>query len=142
MIEIQGVTERDPAKAASQLLLRVGRRLSLRRGIQALCLFLTLSAVGIAYWRTQLPPPPWEFGGRVVDSETRLPISDVRVEADGKLAAYTDRDGNYSIFLPQPKPKHLRLIFAKEGYKGEEPVNVNPDHAFDTDMIRLKLSAH
>jgi hypothetical protein len=39
---------------------------------------------------------------------------------------------------PQPKPNHLRLVFAKDGYRAEEPVSVSSDRHFDTDMVRLQ----
>lgn len=139
MIEIQGVVERDPAKAASEFLPRLGWRLSLRRRVQFFCLLLIFAVSGIAFWWSRQPPSPWDFSGRIIDSETRLPISDVRVEAEGnRFIAYTNNQGLYTLHLPQPKPKHLHLVFAKQGYRGEEPVNVSPDRPFDTDMTRLR----
>jgi hypothetical protein len=139
MIEIQGVVERDPARAAAQFLPHLGWRLALRRGFQAICLAAILLAGGAAWWRTHQPPPPWEFRGRVVDSETRLPIADVRVEAEGdRFAAYTDSEGRYLLRFPLPKPKHVHLVFLKQGYRGEVPVNVSPDRPFDTDMTRVR----
>jgi hypothetical protein len=139
MIEIQGIVERDPARAALLLLPRLGWRLSLRRLLQGFCLLLLLATAAVGCWRLYLAPPPWEFSGRVVDSETRLPISGVKIEAEGnRFVAYTDMQGRYILYLPQPKPKHLQLVFAKEGYRGEEPVSVSSDRPFNTDMTRLR----
>jgi len=127
MIELQGITEPDPIKVASLFVPRLGTRLSLRRALQVCLLFLLLLASVLTYWRTHRPPPPWEFTGRVTDSVTNLPISGVQVAAeDHHFIAYTDSDGRYIFHLPQPKPKYLHLVFAKQGYKGEEPVTVPP----------------
>ena len=139
MIEIQGVLGRNPATAASQLLPRLGWRLTVRRRIQTACLFFVFAAFGLGFWRAHQPPPPWEFSGRVVDSETRLPVPGVRVEAEeDRFSAYTDSSGTYVLRLAQPKPRYLHLTFAKPGYKGEEPVNVSPDRPFNTDMTHLR----
>lgn len=138
MIEIQGVIEPDPVLAALRFLPRLGWKLSRRRRAQAICLMLLLLLVGLVYWRAHLPPPPWKFTGRIVDSQTKLPIPGVRVEAGGnRYVTYTNENGRYVLTLPQPKPAHLHLVFAKDGYRGEEPVTVSPDRPFDTDMDRL-----
>ena len=138
MIEIQGVVEPDPIQAVSRFVPRLGWRLSRWRRVQAVALLLALALIAIVCRQVRLPPPPWEFTGRIVDSQTRLPIPGVRVEAEqNRYVAYTDENGKYVLVLPQPKPPHLHLVFAKEGYRGEEPVAVEPDHPFDTDMHRL-----
>jgi hypothetical protein len=139
MIEIQGVTERDPAKAVFEFLPRLGWRLSLRRRFQALCLLVLLIASGAVLWWTHRPPPPWEFSGRVVDSVTRLPISAVRVEVEGvRFVTYTNDEGFYLMQLPQPKPKHLHLLFVKDGYRAEEPVYVSTDRPWKAYMRLLR----
>lgn len=136
MIEVQGIAERDPLKSVTQFLPRLGWRLSVRRLAQALGVLLLLTVSGIAVWRADRPPPPWEFTGRVVDSETRLSIPDVRVEAENnQFIASTDSQGNYVLHLPPPRPKYLRVVFAKSGYKGEE-WNVPADQPFNMYMIR------
>jgi hypothetical protein len=139
MIELQGIIESNPAKAASRFIRRLGWRLSLRRIFQASLLMLLLLISTFVYWSTHRPPPPWEFTGRVTDSVTNLPISGVQVNAeDRQYITYTDSDGRYIFHLPQPKPKYLHLVFAKQGYKGEEPVTIPPDRPFNTDMTPLK----
>ena len=145
MVELQGIIESDPVKAASRFIPRLGWRLSLRRALQASLLLLFLLAASLVYWKTHQPPPPWEFTGRVTDSVTNLPISGVQVEAedqatakDHRFTTYTDSDGRYVFHLPQPRPKYLHLVFAKQGYKGEEPVTIPPDLPFNTDMTPLK----
>jgi hypothetical protein len=139
MIEIQGVIEPDPLQAVSRFLPRLGWTLSRRRVARAICLILLLALVGLFYWRAHLPPPPWEFTGRVVDSQTKLAIPGVKVEAEGnRYTTYTDENGKYVLTLPHPRPAHLHLVFAKEGYRGEEPVTVSADRPFDTDMYRLR----
>jgi hypothetical protein len=139
MIELQGIIESDPAKAASRFIPRLGWRLFLRRIFQASFLMLLLLISAFVYWSTHRPAPPWEFTGRVTDSVTNLPISGVQVEAeDRQYITYTDSEGRYIFHLPQPKPKYLHLVFAKQGYKGEEPVTIPPDRPFNTDMTPLK----
>jgi hypothetical protein len=139
MMEIHGVVDRDPTRAVEQFLPRLGWRLSLRRSLQAAGLVLLLIASGIIYWRTHLPPPPWEFSGRVTDSETRFPIAGVEVDAEQTFRSYTDSDGRYLLHLPSPRPKYIHLVFLKQGYKGREPVNVlAADAKWDTDMTRIK----
>jgi hypothetical protein len=145
MVELQGIIESDPAKAASRFIPRLGWKLSLRRALQASLLLLFLLASVLVYRSTHRPPPPWAFTGRVTDSVTNLPIPGVQVEAQDQVEAkdlrfttYTDSDGRYVFHLPQPKPKYLHLVFAKQGYKGEEPVTIPPDLPFNTDMTPLR----
>ena len=142
MIELQGVTERDPARASQEFVTRLGPPLSRVRTIQAACAALLLAALFIAFWWAQRPAPPFQFGGRVIESETRLPIRGVRVEAQyDRYVAYTDADGRYALRLPQPKPRYLHLVFVKAGYKAEEAVNIPTDGLEgrgDTDMVRLR----
>jgi TIR domain/CarboxypepD_reg-like domain len=139
MVELQGILETDPAKAASLFVPHLGTKLTLRRTLQVCLLFLLLLISALAYWHTHRPPPPWEFTGRVTDSVTNLPIPGVQVAAeDQHFTTYTDSDGRYVLHLPQPKPKYLHLVFAKQGYKGEEPVTIPPDLPFNTDMTPLK----
>ena len=88
------------------------------RPIQAACVAVLLAIMIAAVWWIHRPPPPFEFSGRIVDSETRLPLSGVRVEAEyDRYIAYTDADGRYLLRLPQPKPRYLHLVFVKPGYK-------------------------
>ena len=139
MMELHGVVERDPAKAAERFVHRLGWNLSFRRRLQAVVMFLVLIALGFFYWRMHLPPPPWEFSGQVRDSETRIPISGVEVEADQRNVTYTDSEGKYTFHLPSPRPKYIHLLFVKQGYKGREPVNVAAaDGKWDVDMTRMK----
>ena len=139
MVELQGIIESDPAKAASLFVPHLGTKLSFRRHPTGLSSLLLLITSALAYWHIHRPPPPWEFTGRVTDSVTNLPIPGVQVDAeDHHFTAYTDSDGRYVFHLPQPKPKYLHLVFAKQGYKGEEPVTIPPDLPFNTDMTPLK----
>jgi TIR domain-containing protein len=139
MIEIQGVTAVEPQDALARLVPRLGWRLTRIRLALAAVLAVALAAAGWGIaWRLQ-PPPPWEFSGRVVDRETRLPLEGVEVDAEEhRFVTYTDRDGRYVLRMPQPKPKYLHLVFAKEGYLGEDSVTVLPDHSYNPDMTRLE----
>jgi hypothetical protein len=139
MIEIHGVVERDPERAAELFRPSLGMKLSVRRVLQAAAALLLLAGIGFAYWRTHLPPPPWDFAGRVIDSETKAPIAGVEVDAEqGKFHATTDANGEYVLHLPAPRTKYLDVVFSKAGYEGEAPVNVTTDQPFNTDMSRMK----
>lgn len=139
MIEIHGVVERNPQKAAELFRPSLGTKLSVRRLAQAAAAVVLLAALVFAYWRTHRPPPPWEFTGRVIDSETKAPLAGVEVDAEaGKFHAYTDANGEYVLQLPAPRPKYLDIAFSKQGYEGEVPVNVSADQPFNTDMSRMK----
>jgi hypothetical protein len=139
MLDIQAVTSHDPAQAAVLLLPQLGWTLALRRKLQALACLLVLVAGAAVYWRTHLAPPPWTFTGRVTDSETKFPIAGVEVDAEQRrYHAFTDSRGVYTLQLPAPQPRYIDLVFLKEGYKGEVPVNVSSSRPFDTDMTRLK----
>lgn len=139
MIEIHGIKETDPAKAAEILRERVGWRLTVRRRMWALAVLLLIVGLGVTYWRTHLPPPPWEFSGRIVDSETQFPIAGVEVDAEQhQFVTFTDRQGKYVLQLPSPRPKYINLVFLKQGYKGEVPVEVPSDVPFNTDMTRAR----
>lgn len=139
MIEIQGVTAADPNEAVARFVPRLGWSLARRRWAMAAVLVLVLVALGWGIVRRLQPPPPWEFSGRVVDRETRLPLEGVEVDAEEhRFVTYTDRDGRYVLRMPRPKPKYLHLVFAKEGYLGEDSVTVLPDHSYNPDMTRLK----
>lgn len=140
MLEIQGVVEPDPVRAAGLFLPRLGWRLRTRRFMQGGALLLLLLAATLIEWRAHRPPPPWEFEGRVTDSVTNLPVSGVTVEIEAgnrEFTTATGGDGRYAIRLPQPKPEYLRLVFSKQGYRGEAPVAVSPNHTFNTDMVPL-----
>ena len=97
---------------------------------------LALAGVGVAKMRQ--PPPPWDFSGHVIDSETRLPIAGVEVDVERhQYMTYTDAEGRYVFHLPQPRLQYVHLEFAKQGYRGEEPVSVSADRPFDTDMTKI-----
>jgi len=138
MIEIQGVTLAEPNEAVARFVTRLGWSLTRRRWAMAVVLMLMLAAAGGEIARRLRPPPPWKFSGRVVDSRTRLPLEGVQVDAEEhQFVTYTDRDGRYTLLMPQPKPKYLHLVFAKEGYHGEDSVTVLPDHSFNPEMNQL-----
>ena len=144
MVEIHGVSGTDPALAADAFAARMGRRLSTWRVIQGAVLLCVLGAAGFAGWWTHRPPPPVAFGGRVTDSVTNLPVPGVTVEVDAesvRLSATTGVDGRYTVNLPQPEPKYLRLVFSRQGYRGEAPVAVPPNHDFNTDLVPLSAVA-
>ena len=137
MLEIHGVTERDPIKAAGRFASRLGWPLRLRRIVRIISFLFLLCAVGFGFWRIHRPQP-WEFGGRIIDSQTKYPIPGVEVDAEQRrFQAFTDQDGRYLLQLPPPKPKYIDLVFLKQGYQGEVPVRVSTDHPFDTDMTRM-----
>ena len=140
MIEIHGVVEREPAKAAELFRPSLGIKLSVRRALQAALALLLLAMIGFAYWRTHLPPPPWEFTGQVTDSATKAPLAGVEVDAEGgRSRAYTDNHGMYVLRLPGPRLKYLEdLRFSKQGYDGVAPVNVRADQPFNTDLSPMR----
>ena len=139
MIEIHGVEEPDPQKAAIGFLPRLGWTQRARRTALLALLMFTSACACVVYWRTHLPPLPWDFSGRVTDSVTAFPLAGVRVEAeDRKFVAITTEDGTYRLHLPQPQPKYIDLVFLKEGYRGEISGQVHTDKPFNTDMVALK----
>jgi TIR domain len=139
MVEIHGVEELDPEEAVRKFRSRLGWPLRTRLLASSMLLLLTLAAAGFAYWRTHLPPPPWEFTGRVTDSVTGFPIAGVEVEAEErKFTAITAADGAYLLHLPSPKPKYVDLVFLRNGYRGEFSGPVHTDRPFNTDMVPLK----
>jgi hypothetical protein len=138
MIEIQGVTAIEPQEVVGCLLPRLGRTLTHRRLVQSALLIVVLAIVGLGIARRFQPPPPWEFSGRVVDRDTRLPLAGVEVDAEEyRFVTHTDRDGRFVLHMPQPKPKYLHLVLAKEGYLGFDSLTVLPDHIYNLDMTRL-----
>jgi TIR domain/Carboxypeptidase regulatory-like domain len=139
MIEIHGVVERDAAKAAELFAPRLGMKLAARRRFGGLAAVLLLAALGFAYWRAHLPPAPWDFAGRVIDSDTKAPIAGVEVDADeGRYRAFTNANGEYVLHLPAPRAKYVDVVFSKQGYEGEAPVSVPSDARFNTDMKKMQ----
>jgi hypothetical protein len=139
MLEVHGIVDRDPSIAADQFTRRLRSTLSFLRKLEAIAILLLLVALGFGYWRTHLPPPPWDFSGRVIDSETRSAIAGVEVDAEQRYTTFTDTKGRYIFHMPPPRPKYIHLIFSKQGYKGREPVAVvAADGTWDVDMTRIK----
>ena len=137
MLEIHGITERDPARAAALFSPRLGWPLARRRIVLAAALLLLLSATSLSLWLS-FRPRPWEFTGHVIDSKTKFPLAGVEVDAEQRrFRAWTDKDGLYRLRLPPPRPKYIDLVFSKEGYEGEVPVQVRSDRPFDTDMTKV-----
>lgn len=139
MIELQGIVDMTPASAAAQVQQRIGWTLTWRRRLQTAALLLFLAATALVYMRMNRPPPPWEFDGRVTDSITRLPIVGVLVSAEGNsYVTHTSSDGTFKFLFPQPRQKYVRLVFAKEGYRGEDTGSVPADRPWPQDMQRLE----
>jgi hypothetical protein len=139
MIELHGITERDPQIAVTQFLPRIGWRLRTRRILWAVAFLLFVAVAGGGFRITHRPPPPWDFGGRVTDSVTGLPLSGVEVDAElGKYVTFTARDGTYSFHFPPPRLQHINLAFLKQGYRTEKPLQVPTDLPWNTDMVRIR----
>ncbi len=138
MIEVQGVVVRDPLPAVDRFVPGLGMKLTLQRRLQAVTLFLLLMAGVFVFALLHRPTPKWQFTGRVIDAETKLPLSGVEVDAERhQFVTYTDNDGKYALDLPPPRPKYLHLVFAKVGYRGDEEVTVSSDRPFNIDLTRL-----
>jgi len=138
MLELQGITESDPAKVAAALGRSLGWTLTARRIVQALAAALLVIALATGIWRGTHPPPPppWEFQGRVTDLHTQGPISGVEVDLklpNGKTyTAETDSHGDYTLQnLPPPRPEHIQLQFSKTGYIGDSPIVESTEDGFD-----------
>lgn len=73
-----------------------------------------------------------KLSGRVIDTETQKPLQDVNVTVvKGQRGTATDRDGNYSMQLPEGK---YRVVFSLVGYR---------QHSRDIDLekeITLQVS--
>jgi hypothetical protein len=138
MIEIHGIVEQDPVIAADLLTKRAGWRLTLRRRLSICAIFLLMATLFLIYLGTHRPAPQWEFSGRIIDSETLFPIAGVEVDAEQRFKTFTDKDGRYVLHLPSPRTQYIHLVFLKEGYKGEVPVDVPSDVPFNTDMVRAR----
>jgi hypothetical protein len=138
MLELQGITESDPAKVADALSRSLGSTLTTRRIVQALAAAALVIALAVGIWRGTHPPPPppWAFEGRVTDLNTKGPIEGVEVDLtlpDGKTyTAETDSHGDYALQnLPQPRPDHIHLQFSKQGYVGDSPIVESTADGFD-----------
>jgi hypothetical protein len=142
MLEIQGINEPDAAKVAASLRPHLGWTLTRRRTLQVLGAVVLAIALGYGIWRSVQPPPPWEFQGEVYDRETRMPLAGVEVVVDtgqGEKHTQTDAQGKYVLLLPQPQPKSIPILFRKDGYEAEHPINVLTGQPFNTDMVKARL---
>jgi hypothetical protein len=140
MLEIQGIGEPDGAKVAAALRPYLGWPQTRRRAL--LVLAAVLVAIGLAFgaWRSLQPPPPWEFQGQIYERDSRMPIAGVEVvvvTAQGEKRTQTDAQGRYELFLPQPQPASIPIVFRKNGYAAEHPINVLTSQPFNTDMEKL-----
>jgi hypothetical protein len=78
----------------------------------------------------------------VIDRQTQIPIAGVEVDVEtdqgGKQIARTDAQGKYVVRLPQPQPKTVTVLYRKDGYEAEHPINVLTGQPFNMDMAKLK----
>jgi len=143
MLELQGINDPDGAKVAAALGPYLGWTLTRRRAVQALVAAAMVIALAFGVWRGTHPPPPlpWEFQGEVTDRQTRMPIAgvEVDVETDGgdRHVAQSDAQGRYRLLLPHPQPKTVEILFRKDGYQAEHPINVLTGQPFNEDMEQL-----
>lgn len=140
MLEIQGLNEPDGTKAGAALRPHLGWPRKRWRALQALTAVAVAIVLAFAIWRGVQPPPPWEFQGQIYDRDSRMPISGVEVvvaTAQGEKRAQTDAQGKYQLFLPQPQPPSIPILFRKNGYAAEHPINVLTSQPFNTDMAKL-----
>jgi hypothetical protein len=144
MLEIQGVSERDPVKVALALRPMLGWTLTRRRAVQAVIALLLAVAVFAGTWR-YFHPPPWVFQGDVIDRDSQLPVSGVEVDVRTEratFAAFTDKRGHYELSIPEPQPQDVELLFRKEGYEPENPTPVSTSRPFPTDIKKLAATEH
>jgi len=144
MLEIQGITAADPIEVAARLKVALGWPLRRRRKMRAPLVLVTAALAGVAIW-FELRPPPWEFRGQVIDRITRMPIPGVEVDVTDvvgnkteQATALTDLQGQFDFHLPQPQPGTIRVLFRKEGYEAEEPLEVPTSKPWNMDMAKLR----
>jgi hypothetical protein len=140
MLEIQGINESDGTKVAASLRPYLGWPQTRRRALMAAAAVVVAIVLAFGIWRGLQPPPPWEFQGEIYDRETRMPIAGVEVvvvTAQGEKRTQTDAQGKYDLLLPQPQPKSIPILFRKDGYEAEHPINVLTSQPFNTDMAKL-----
>jgi hypothetical protein len=140
MLDIQGISEPDGAKVAASLRPHLGWTLTLRRTLLALAAVVVAIVLAFGIWRSVQPPPPWEFQGEIYDRGTRMPIAGVEVvvvTGQGEKRTQTDAQGKYELLLPQPQPKSIPILFRKDGYVAEHPIQVRTGQPFNTDMEKL-----
>jgi hypothetical protein len=144
MLELQGINDPDGAKVAAALRPYLGWPLARRRTVHILGALVMAIALVFGVWRGTHPPPPppWEFQGEVIDRQTQIPIAGVEVDVEtdqgGKQIARTDAQGKYVVRLPQPQPKTVTVLYRKDGYEAEHPINVLTGQPFNMDMAKLK----
>jgi hypothetical protein len=140
MIEIQGIVSADATQVASTLQRKLGWTLARRRCLLAVAGVLLVAVLSFTIWLLLRPPPPWALHGEVYDRRTHMPIEDVEVIVELGQRTYTvktDSEGKYLLYLPQPQPAHVNLLFRKNGYEAEIPIAVSTNKPFDTDMQKL-----
>ncbi len=144
MLEVQGITTTDPARAAGALRPALGRTLGQRRRTQMALATLAVALVAAGLWllfRPPPPPPPWDFQGEVTDRVTSMPIAGVEVDVlSGNRAqakGFTDNQGQFDVRVPAPRPANINVRFRKDHYEAEEPLNIPTGKPWNMDMVKL-----
>ena len=125
LMEIQGITQQDPAEVFARLKPRLGLKLRWLRLIQTVVLMLVFAAAFAGYRYTHRP---WVFTGVVRSTADESPLSGVTVEVttpdDRRLEAFTQSDGHYSISIPLRKPASVDVLFRKSGFYSDHETAV------------------
>ena len=125
LVEIQGITQQDPAEVLAGLKPKLGLQLRWRRLIQAAVLVLALVAA-FAGWRYE--HRPWQLTGIVRTTAGESPLAGVTVEVttpdNRRYQGQTQSDGRYSIPIPLPKPASVDVLFRKVGFDSDHETAV------------------
>jgi hypothetical protein len=144
MMELQAISEPDPAAVAARLKPARGWPVVRRRGAWLAAAVVAAVLVGVGAWRMlhPPPPPPWVFQVEVTDRVSRMPVAGVVVDVmkgnSVQASSVTDARGLLDFHLPQPKPETIQLRFRKDGYQGDQiPVSTDTPQPFPEDLDKL-----
>lgn len=134
MLEVQAIAISDPDSAASIVLKQLGwSLLHRRRACGAIgALAASMAAAGWLF-RSQAPPPHFDFRGEVSD-DLNQPLAGVDVSVEGK-SALSGPDGRFDLRLPGAQPPFVRARFRKSSF-ADELVNAPTDGIFRFAMKR------
>jgi hypothetical protein len=139
LMEVQGIPDADPIIVADRLTRSLGVKLAVRRRLQGAVVVLLVAALGLLFWYTHRPLPPWQLTGTVTDFGHN-PLDAVGVDVtstEGKLlgTASTDEQGHYALTVPQPEPASVLVTFHKQGYQGDR-LTIRTDKAFEEQLAK------
>ena len=131
LVEIQGITQQDPAEILVRLKPRLGLKLRWRRLIQATVLVLALAAAYVDYRYTHRP---WLLAGTVRSTADESPLAGVTIEVttpdNRHYQGLTQSDGRYAIPIPLPKPASVDVLFRKPDFDSDHETSVTTEHDY------------